>query len=51
MRPTNPIGKTTAPERCPDAILLDIGRSPMDDYEVCRRLRLEPWGHLEPSLP
>ncbi|MDB5243602.1 MAG: hypothetical protein JWP57_4227 [Spirosoma sp.] len=28
----------------PDAILLDIGMSPMAGYEVCRRLRAAPWG-------
>lgn len=28
----------------PDAILLDIGMPPIDGYEVCRRLRLGPWG-------
>lgn len=28
----------------PDAILLDIGMPPIDGYEVCRRIRAEPWG-------
>lgn len=28
----------------PDVILLDIGLPRLNGYEVCRRLRLEPWG-------
>jgi PAS domain S-box-containing protein len=28
----------------PDAILLDVGLPKMDGYEVCRRIREEPWG-------
>lgn len=28
----------------PDALLLDIGLPTLDGYEVCRRIREEPWG-------
>ena len=28
----------------PDAILLDIGLPRIDGYEVCRRIREQPWG-------
>jgi CheY-like chemotaxis protein len=33
-----------AEQRRPDAILLDIGLPGMNGYEVCRRLRQQPWG-------
>ena len=41
-----PSALAAAEELRPDAILLDIGMSPMDGYEVCRRLRSAAWGHL-----
>jgi CheY-like chemotaxis protein len=28
----------------PDAVLLDIGLPRVDGYEVCRRIRHQPWG-------
>jgi CheY-like chemotaxis protein len=28
----------------PDAVLLDIGLPRVDGYEVCRRMRAQPWG-------
>ena len=28
----------------PDAVLLDIGLPGLNGYEVCRRIRREPWG-------
>jgi CheY-like chemotaxis protein len=28
----------------PDAVLLDIGLPRLNGYEVCRRIRQEPWG-------
>mgnify|MGYP001300035645 CR=1 FL=1 len=28
----------------PDAVLLDIGLPRVDGYEVCRRIRQQPWG-------
>jgi PAS domain S-box-containing protein len=34
----------TAREFSPDAILLDIGMPKLDGYQVCRRIRQEPWG-------
>ena len=29
----------------PDVILLDIGMPKMNGYDVCRRIRNQPWGH------
>lgn len=34
----------------PDAILLDIGMSPLNGYEVCRRLRAQPFGRMIPVI-
>ena len=28
----------------PDAVLLDIGLPGLNGYEVCRRIRQQPWG-------
>ncbi len=37
----------TAAKLRPEVVLLDIGMPEMDGFEVCRRLRAEPWGkHL-----
>lgn len=33
-----------ADQHRPTAILLDIGMPLMDSYELCRRLRAQPWG-------
>jgi CheY-like chemotaxis protein len=33
-----------AKEFRPNVILLDIGMPKLDGYEVCRRLRTQPWG-------
>ena len=35
---------TLAEDVRPDAVLLDIGLPRMNGYEVCRRLRTQPWG-------
>jgi CheY-like chemotaxis protein len=34
----------TAERILPDAVLLDIGLPRVDGYEVCRRIRQQPWG-------
>jgi DNA-binding response OmpR family regulator len=33
-----------AEEHRPDVVLLDIGLPLLDGYEVCRRIRRQPWG-------
>jgi PAS domain S-box-containing protein len=39
------VGAIEAAERFrPDAILLDVGLPRMNGYEVCRRIREQPWG-------
>jgi CheY-like chemotaxis protein len=35
---------TAAEEQRPDVILLDIGLPEMNGYDVCRRIREQPWG-------
>jgi PAS domain S-box-containing protein len=39
-----PEGLTTAERFRPEAILLDIGLPTLNGYEVCRRIREQPWG-------
>ena len=33
----------------PDAVLLDIGLPGLNGYEVCGRIRDEPWGEQNPA--
>lgn len=39
-----PAAVTAAEQLLPDVMLLDIGLPMMDGFEVCRRVRQEPWG-------
>src|SRR6185369_7887820 len=37
-------GLEFAEEFRPDVVVLDIGLPKLDGYEVCRRIRAQPWG-------
>ena len=39
-----PAAMDAAAQLRPDVMLLDIGLPKMDGFEVCRRVRQEPWG-------
>ena len=39
-----PAAVDAAAQLRPDVMLLDIGLPKMDGFEVCRRVRQEPWG-------
>ena len=39
-----PTAMDAAAQLLPDVMLLDIGLPRMDGFEVCRRVRQEPWG-------
>jgi CheY-like chemotaxis protein len=34
----------------PDAVLLDLGLPGLNGYEVCKRLRVEPWAREIPII-
>ena len=47
---TGPQALARAEALRPDVILLDLGLPGLSGYEVCRRLRAEPWGRTMPIV-
>ena len=45
-----PEALTRADALRPDAVLLDLGLPGLSGYEVCRRLRVEPWAREIPII-
>ena len=45
-----PGGAERADALRPDAVLLDLGLPGLNGYEVCRRLRVEPWARAIPII-